>query len=109
MNIGRRRRRWSASRVCWNEMTVSRLAVDEITMSASARWSGASSREMAYAPSTVAMRRACSTVRFAITMRPTGLDARWRAQSSTVSPAPTSRAVRASRSPKIRWARVTAA
>ena len=33
------------------------------------------------------------------------LDARCRAQSSTVSPAPTSRAVRASSSPKIRWAR----
>ena len=109
MNIGRRRRRRTAARVCSTEMIGSRLPVEEMTTSASARWSGTSPSEMAYAPSGIAMRRACSRVRFAITMRPTRLDARWRAQSSIVSPAPTSSAVRASRSPKIRWARVTAA
>ena len=76
MNIGRRLRRRTAARVCSTEMIGSRLPVDEMTTSASARWSGTSSSEIAYAPSAVAIRRACSRVRFAITMRPMRLDAR---------------------------------
>ena len=76
MKTGRLLRLRTAARVCSKEMIGSRLPVDDMTMSASARCSGTSSSEIAYAPSAVAIRRACSGVRFAITMRPMRLDAR---------------------------------
>ena len=72
-------------------------AVEATTMSASLRWFGISSRPMAKPWNSAASSRARSTLRLAMIMRRRPSAYRWRAASATVSPAPTSSAVRFSK------------
>ena len=85
------------------------LAVEEMTISASARWLGSSDNSMAKPLNCIAKLWAFSKVRLAMMMRPMPCWDKCRAASSMVSPAPISKAVCSLSLSKICCASCTAA